>query len=426
MQDRRKTIVMKIISSFDFAQKKFRYGLKQLADFERDKSVASQKYRTTQILLSGFIAYTLLTVFPALVRGYYHGVVTNISLALLFVILMIYMKVSSDHVSTVLLASFGINCILFFHFITETDWSLGMDAFWLFILIMPFIMDYTAGVVYGTIASFGGLALSIICFHTSVVNYLQPYPNNMIQWFSVIYIVVMIASIVIEYELTAYQIDKKISDEKIAFYQKERTNRLNKVLAIYENNEQTIRKYKHDIRHYNRVLAGLIHNEEYERAASYLREFDSMLESVTPVSFCENTIVNELLSIYASQCQKLGFKLRVKAVVPKRFPMEETDLTSLVANALENAVEAQTHIEEGKRKVRVEITYDGRKLKLFTQNPVYATANFGTDGLPVSTRQVQSGIGTAQIRSIAEKYSGVASFTQEGADFIVRAVMTCM
>ena len=417
---------MNIFSSFDSSHQKFRYDLKQLIDFESDESVASQKYKTTQILLSGFIAYTLLTMFPALARHYYHGVVTNISLTLIFIILMIHMKITNDHISTVLMASVGINLILFFHFITETDWSIGMDAFWLFILIMPFIMDYTAGVVFGTIASFGGLLLSFICFHTDVVNYLQPYPDNMIQWFSVIYIVVMIASIVIEYELTAYQIDKKISDEKIAFYQIERTNRLKKVLAIYENNEQTIRKYKHDLRHYNRVLIGFIQKGEYESAESYLREFDAMLESVTPVSFCENTIVNELLSIYASQCQELGFKLRAKAVVPKHLPMEETDLTSLVANALENAVEAQVHVEEGKRKVRVEITYDGRKLKLFTQNPVSAPASFDTNGLPISTRQVQSGIGTAQIKSIAEKYSGASSFTQEGGDFIVKAVMTCM
>ena len=126
-----------------------------------------------------------------------------------------------------------------------------------------------------------------------------------------------------------------------------------------------------------------------------------MLENITTVSFCENTIVNELLSIYASQCQKLGFKLRVKAIVPERIPMEETDLTSLVANALENAVDAQALLDEKKRKVRFELTYDGRKLRLFTQNPYAVATSFGKDGLPVSTKEVQSGIGTSQIKDSA-------------------------
>jgi sensor histidine kinase regulating citrate/malate metabolism len=106
--------------------------------------------------------------------------------------------------------------------------------------------------------------------------------------------------------------------------------------------------------------------------------------------------------------------------------MEETDLTSLVANALENAVEAQAHIEEGKRKVKIEIIYDGRKLKLFTRNPYSVATSFDQEGLPVSTREVRSGIGTSQIKSIAEKYGGVASFTQEDGNFTVKVVMTCI
>jgi hypothetical protein len=46
--------------------------------------------------------------------------------------------------------------------------------------------------------------------------------------------------------------------------------------------------------------------------------------------------------------------------------------------------------------------------------------------MPNSTKVIQSGIGTQQIRSIAEKYSGVASFSKENDTFIVKAIMTCI
>lgn len=248
----------------------------------------------------------------------------------------------------------------------------------------------------------------------------------MLQWYSVIYVVVMITAFALSYELTTYQIVKRQSDEKIAYFEKERANRLRETLTIYENNEHTIRKYKHDIKHYNRVLAGFIAEKDYEKAANYLKEFDSLLDTVTAVSFCDNQIVNELLTIYASRCQKLGFKLRVKAVVPDRLPMEELDLTSLVANALENAIEAQERVVENQRAVQVDINYDGRKLRLFTKNTCAIVTSFKENGLPVSSRSIQSGIGTSQIKSIAEKYSGVASFSQEGNVFTVKAIMTCM
>ncbi|WP_026523105.1 sensor histidine kinase [Butyrivibrio sp. VCB2001] len=385
-----------------------------------------QKSKISIILLLGFVAYAAITIYPSIKSGYYHGVVTNISIIVLFLLSILHLKLYKNHTITTILTSFTLIAILFFHFIMEVDWTIGMDAFWLFILVMPFITDYLAGAIYGTIAAFSGLLLSILCFQTPMLYYLQPYGSNMVQWYTVIYLVTMIAAAVISYELTAYQIDKKVSDEKIAYYQSERTGRLKKLLSVYESNEQTIRKYKHDIRHFNRVLAGFIQNQEYDKAASYLQEFDSMLEGVTAVSFCENTIVNELLTIYASQCQKLGFKPRIRADVPEHFAIEETDLTSLVANALENAVEALNHVDQDKRALQVEISFDGRKLKLMTKNPAGREISFKDNGLPISTRPVQSGIGTAQIKAIAEKYGGVASFSQEDGVFVVKAVMTCM
>jgi sensor histidine kinase regulating citrate/malate metabolism len=308
----------------------------------------------------------------------------------------------------------------------EVDWTIGMDAYWLFILILPFITNYIAGVVYGSISALSGLLLSIVLFDTPLIGYLQPYGQNMVDWFPIIYVVVMIAAAIMEYELTSYQIEKKISDEKIAFYQAERTKRLREQLSIYESNELTIRKYKHDIRHFNRVLSGFIDDGEYEKASNYLREFDSMLEQVTTVSFCDNKVVNELLTIYAARCQKLGFKLRAKAAVPERFAMEEVELTSLLANALENALESQDKAPKEKRFISVDINYDGRKLRLQTKNYCPEKITFNDEGMPVSTKIVQSGIGTQQIRAIAQKYSGIASFKLEGDVFVVKAVMTCL
>ncbi|MCR5671113.1 MAG: GHKL domain-containing protein [Butyrivibrio sp.] len=417
---------MSLNTEIDSFRQRFKYNAAQLIAFEKDPAVVEQKIRTAIILLSGFIIYTLIAIYPCIQRKYYHGAITNSSIIILFSVIAYITRRRKNHVNSTIIGSFSLCGILFFHFIMETNWTFGMDAFWLFILILPFITDYIAGVLYGSVAALSGLFLSLLLFKTPLLGYLQPYGSNMVQWFSVIYVVVMFAAAVIEYELTAYQIDKKISDEKIAYFQRERTQRLREQLAIYESNDQTIRKYRHDIRHHNRVLAGFIKDKEYEKAASYLEEYDSKLEEITAVSFCDNKVANELLSIYNYRCHKMGFKLRVRANLPERFPIEEIDLTSLLANALENGVEAQSHIEESHRGMMIDISYDGRKLKLLTKNPVSGIVEFSEGGTPISTRAIQSGIGTQQIKAIAEKYGGIASFTQEKNIFIVKAVMTCM
>ena len=409
-----------------FFKKKFRYNAKELIEFENDPVITEQKCRIFSLILIGFIIYCIISTIPTLNDTYKHSTVTNVSICIFLLLQLFLLKKTKIHTSLAIYCTYGLCILLFVHFITEMDWTIGMDAFWLFILILPFVTNYIGGCIYGGISAYAGLILSILLFYTRLNGYLQPYGLNMTQWYPVVYFMGQITAWVIEYELTAYQIDKKESDEKLAYFLNERTRRLKEQLAVYENNENVIRRYKHDIRHYNRVLAGFIQEKEYDKAATYLQEFDSMLEQVTVVSFCDNQIVNELLSIYAARCQKMGFKLRVKAVVPERFPMEETDLTSLVANALENAVEAQEKVPEEQRQIKFEITYNGKKLKLMSQNPVAENITFKDDGLPISTRPVQSGIGTKQIKAVAEKYSGAASFSLEGKTFILRAVMTCL
>lgn len=404
-----------------------RYSLKELIAFESDPIQRKEKSRTTIILLIGFIIYSIIASFPAFLSKYKHGLVTNISIAVLFIALSIILYKTQRHIIITIVGSYMLSIILFVHLIMETDWSIGMDAFWLFILIMPFVTDYLAGVFFGTISALSGYILSILLFKTPLIGYLQPYGKNMVDWYPVIYIVVMLAAAVMEYELTMFQMQKKASDKEISYYQNARNKRLKEQLSIYESNEATIRKYKHDIRHYNRVLLGLITEEKYNDAINYLKDFDSKLETVTVVSYCDNQIVNEFLTIYGARCQKLGFKLRAKALVPDRLPVESTDLTSLVANVLENAIEAQERIPDPtKRNIQFDITYDGRKLKLMCKNPCIIDTRFDDEGLPISTRAVPSGIGTAQIRTVAEKYSGVASFMQEKGNFVVRAVMTCL
>ncbi len=404
-----------------------KYSLKQIIAFESDPIQCKEKTRTTIILLTGFILYSLIATIPAALDEYKHGLVTNISIAILFLTLAIVLWKTNKHIIITIAGSYMLSIILFIHLIMETDWTIGMDAFWLFILIMPFVTDYLAGVFFGTISALSGYFLSILLFKTPLLNYLQPYGSNMISWFPVIYVVVMLAAAVMEYELTRFQMHKKESDREIAYYQDARSKRLKEQISIYEGNEQTIRKYKHDIRHHNRVVAGLISEKRYDDALSYLKEIDSMLDTVTSVSFCDNQIVNELLSIYSARCQKLGFKLRAKAIVPDRIPMESTDLTSLVANILENAFEAQERIPSPKgRSIQIEIEYDGRKLKIQSKNPCCIDTKFDENGMPVSSRAIQSGMGTVQIKSIAEKYCGVASFVQNNDTFIVKALMTVM
>ena len=100
-------------------------------------------------------------------------------------------------------------------------------------------------------------------------------------------------------------------------------------------------------------------------------------------------------------------------------------MTSIIANAIENAAEAIRRVEEGKRYIRVSIIYDAGKLKIEVKNSCFYNTDFDDDGLPQSSKVVKSGIGTKNIKELAEKYGGFASFKQKDDIFVMKAIINC-
>ncbi|WP_029067091.1 hypothetical protein [Lachnobacterium bovis] len=61
-------------------------------------------------------------------------------------------------------------------------------------------------------------------------------------------------------------------------------------ITIYEENETVIRKLKHDIRHFNRVLRSYIKEGEINKTLEYLDQIDGKLEDVNNTNYCENKL----------------------------------------------------------------------------------------------------------------------------------------
>ena len=103
--------------SLEQVRHKIRYSLNELIRFETHQEVVAQKSKTALILISGFIIYSLLTIIPCVTRHYYHGVVTNICLAIAFALMMVHLLIFKSHTGTTILGVFEVCIILFFHFI---------------------------------------------------------------------------------------------------------------------------------------------------------------------------------------------------------------------------------------------------------------------------------------------------------------------
>ena len=109
--------------------------------------------------------------------------------------------------------------------------------------------------------------------------------------------------------------------------------------SYYESMEQqhfAIRRLKHDLLNHLSVLSVLPQEQREEYIQGLTREHTVG----RPLKYCEDTVVNAVLSVKEEQMSQHGIRLQAEIQINDELPFEKADICALFANALDNAAEA--------------------------------------------------------------------------------------
>ena len=179
--------------------------------------------------------------------------------------------------------------------------------------------------------------------------------------------------------------------------------------------------YQHDMRHHLLALDGFLNAGNTEQAQEYIKSVQADVDSISVKRFCEHELVNLLCSSFAAKASQSGVTLTIHAKLPGEVSFPDTELCSLVSNALENALNATIQLPEERRWIEFYCEYTRNKLLVEVKNP-YDGKIVMTDGLP-STNRKGHGYGCYVIRSIAELHHGLCSFSTTDHLFVLRVVL---
>lgn len=178
--------------------------------------------------------------------------------------------------------------------------------------------------------------------------------------------------------------------------------------------------YRHDMRHHFALLQGLASKGQIEPLKEYLQTAQSDMDAITPIRFCENETVNLILSAYASRAKQAEILISIDARLPDGLEISDTELCSLLSNALENAIYACEKIaDKSGRMIRLRIYSKNQKLCIDIQN-TYLTEPVFQQGLPVS-EEPGHGFGAKSMAHIVEKHGGIYQFSVKDGYFIFQA-----
>ena len=194
-----------------------------------------------------------------------------------------------------------------------------------------------------------------------------------------------------------------------------------KELEAIKLSEYSASLLRHDMRHFLANISAFIDNDETEKAKEYISEILQSVDQTTMHKYCKNEIVNMILSSHENEIKANRIELHHSIQIPEHLPFSDVDLTSILSNALENAIHAVLPLEAEKRKIVLDLRMNGEKLLISVKN-TFAEMPQIVDGMPLS-KKAGHGFGTQSIRYITEKMNGNCQFTVKEDWFIVRVVV---
>ncbi len=165
----------------------------------------------------------------------------------------------------------------------------------------------------------------------------------------------------------------------------------------------------HDLKHKLFSLNSHLPQEEIDSMKKVIDEYDSHLKT-------GNDALDVLLNEKNTVClaKKISFTILGDGKLLSF--MKKMDIYSLLGNALDNAIEAVTPIQEKEKKV-ISMNIESKGEMIFITVRNYTINNLSLiDGLPQTTKDFEDGFhgfGLKSIRFIANKYNGDIQFHQK-------------
>ena len=216
----------------------------------------------------------------------------------------------------------------------------------------------------------------------------------------------------------------------------ERDRRWNQIRLLQERNEERMQIYHemsvnyeeqkrmlHDYCNQIGCVQGLLKKRQYKEAEAYAEKL-----SVLIPGYIQGVDVNHpILNVVLTQKYRLARSRNISVLFYVNdlsdLWLEEQDAVSLLANLLDNAIEA-CEKQEDERKIWIKLVMEKRQFVLSIRNTVFEPVIIENNEIPTSKEdQGKHGFGLRNVRMILDKYEGMGMMNYEEGCFSYTAVM---
>ena len=230
--------------------------------------------------------------------------------------------------------------------------------------------------------------------------------------------IILLALILVNLMLWRFAMPRYVK-HRISRFQNELVNRhYDEVETMY----RTMRIWRHDYHNHIQTLSAYMSMGQYEEASGYLERLAEDLTKVDTVLRTGNVMVDAILNSKLTLMRERRIKVDATAAVPRELAIPDIELSVLIGNLMDNAMEACMKLPEEQRFIRIYIDVIKKQLYICVTNSMDGAARRKGNHF-LSDKQGSHGFGLLRIDEIVISHSGYLNRKAEDGIFATEVML---
>lgn len=175
-----------------------------------------------------------------------------------------------------------------------------------------------------------------------------------------------------------------------------------------KESEETIKSYRHDMKNHMTVINSLIDKDEIEALKKYLNEISNISFDNEKYISSGNEIIDSIVNYKLNLAENEKIRFITDISISTGLHISSYDMTIILGNILDNAIEASKKVDEVERKIILKIKEENGKFIIYIQNKF--NGNLKNNYESTKDNEKEHGYGIKNIKKVVEKNNGICKF----------------
>ncbi|WP_242847700.1 sensor histidine kinase [Niameybacter massiliensis] len=252
-------------------------------------------------------------------------------------------------------------------------------SYWVCLLLMPVASLYIILVLFKTYV-ISNVVMCIIIALLLLMNFGTFYLYDVIS------------------KMYSEEAEKKWIAQQNMYYEKQ--------FNMMKSSVKTTRTIKHDLKNHLYMLLALVERDEKDNAIKHISEIMDVCELQQEYAQSGNIAIDSILNFKLQQAVEENIKVIAELYIPFELELSSFDMSVILGNLLDNAINAVNKIEEHKY-IHVKIKYTKGVLIIKVENTFNGVIEKDGESILTTHQDKENhGIGLESIKRTLEKYDG--------------------